>query len=168
MLGREGADGRTLGRIYVEVVQDVLLYGSETWVMTLRIGRLLVGFHHRVYRKMTRHKPRIGRYGEWMYPPPEEAMVEAGLHEVETYVSHHQSTFTQFIATRPIMDLCLAAERRTGSWVAKRWWQQDGLDLEGMRMTDQEVERADGGGGDRWDSERYGLTMWEDAVSKLI
>ena len=35
-------------------------------------------------------------------------------------------------------------------------------------MTDQEVERADGGGGDRWDSERYGLTMWEDTVAKLI
>ena len=28
----------------------------------------------------------------------------------------------QFITTRPIMDLCLEAERRPGSRVAKRWW----------------------------------------------
>ena len=34
ILGREGADRRTLGRFYVAVVQTVLLFGSETWVLT--------------------------------------------------------------------------------------------------------------------------------------
>ena len=38
-------------------------------------------------------------------------MAEAGMQEVETYISRHQNTVTQFIATRPIMDLCLVAER---------------------------------------------------------
>ena len=49
----------------------------------------------------------------------------------------------QFIATRLIMDLCLAAERHTGSLVAKWWWEQEGLDLEGMRMAAWEVEREE-------------------------
>ena len=31
----------------------------------------------------------------------------------------------QFIASRPIMDLCLAAERRLGSQVAKQYYEQD-------------------------------------------
>ena len=44
-------------------------------------------------------------------------MVEAGLKEVETYISCCQITVAQFIATRPIMDLCLAAEWRPGSRV---------------------------------------------------
>ena len=48
VLGREGADARTLGRIYVVVVQVVLMYGSEMWVMTPHIGRVLGRFHHRV------------------------------------------------------------------------------------------------------------------------
>ena len=34
------------------------------------------------------------------------------------------------------MDLCLAAERRLGSRVANRWWDHDGLDVEGMRKAD--------------------------------
>ena len=41
--------------------------------------------------------------------------------------------------TRPIMDLCLAAERRTGSRVANCWREQDIMDLEGTRITDQEA-----------------------------
>ena len=38
-----------------------------------------------------------------------DAMAEARLQEVDNYVSCHQNTVTQFIAARPIMDLCLAA-----------------------------------------------------------
>ena len=60
-------------------------------------------------------------------------MVEAGLQEVGTYVSCHQNTVVQFIATRPIIDLCLAVYCRLGSRVNKRWCDQDGLDMEGMR-----------------------------------
>ena len=47
MLSREGADARTLGYIYLAVVQSVMIYGSETWVMTPRIGRVLGRSHHR-------------------------------------------------------------------------------------------------------------------------
>ena len=49
----EGVDAQTSGRIYLEVVQEVFLYGSETWVMKPRIGGDLVRFHHRVARRMT-------------------------------------------------------------------------------------------------------------------
>ena len=37
----------------------------------------------------------------------------------------------------------MTAARRLGSRVAKQWWDQDGLDLEGIRTADQEAERAD-------------------------
>ena len=46
----------------------------------------------------------------WAYPPVEDLMLEAGLQEVETYVSRRQNTVAQFIVTRLIMDLCLAAD----------------------------------------------------------
>ena len=49
-------------------------------------------------------------------------MVKALLQEVETYVSRRQNMVAKFIATRPIMDLCLAAEWRPGPRVSKRWW----------------------------------------------
>ena len=61
---------------------------------------------------------------------------------MDTYVSCIQNTATQFIATRPIMELCLAAERRLGSKLATRWQDKDGLDLEGMQPKDREAEQT--------------------------
>ena len=56
---------------------------------------------------MTGQQPWKGRDSGWVYPPLEEAMVEVVLQEVDIYVSRHHNTVAQFIATRPIMDLCL-------------------------------------------------------------
>ena len=50
-----------------------------------------------------------------------------------------------FIATRTIMDLCLEMEQRPGPRVYKRRWEKYGGGVEGMRMADQEAERAEGG-----------------------
>ena len=49
-------------------------------------------------------------------------MAGAGLHEVETYVYRRQNTVAQYIATRPIMDLCLAEKQRLGPRVKMQWW----------------------------------------------
>ena len=73
-------------------------------------------------------------------------MAEAGFQEVETYIYRCQNTATQFIATRPIIELCLAVERRQGSRAANQWWQQYRLDLEGMQTAAQEEKRMEGGG----------------------
>ena len=59
-------------------------------------------------------------------------MAEMVLQEVETFVLCHQNTVTQFIVTRPIMDLCMAVEGRTWTRVSKWWWEQYGVDVEGM------------------------------------
>ena len=53
VLSREGVDSRTLGQIYLVVVQLVLIYGSETWVLTPHMQRVLVVFHHRVSCRLT-------------------------------------------------------------------------------------------------------------------
>ena len=43
ILGQEGADTRVLGHFYVSVVQDILMFGLEMWVVTPCIKRLLEG-----------------------------------------------------------------------------------------------------------------------------
>ena len=53
ILGREGAEKRTAGKLYVVVVQAVLLFGAETWVVTPRLEKALEGFHHRAVRSMS-------------------------------------------------------------------------------------------------------------------
>ena len=57
ILSREGADAWILGQIYLAVLQLVMIYGSETWVLTPRMKIFLGGFHHRVARRMTGRQP---------------------------------------------------------------------------------------------------------------
>ena len=45
-------------------------------------------------------------------------MKAVGLEEMETYISRRQNIFTQYIANRHIVYLCLEAERRPGLRVA--------------------------------------------------
>ena len=68
VLSRNGVNDRTLIHIYLAVVQSVILYGSETWVITLHIGRILCGFHHRAARRLTGRQPWRVRDGIWVYP----------------------------------------------------------------------------------------------------
>ena len=39
----------------------------------------------------------------------------------------------QYILMRPILDLCEETVRRLGTWVSKKCWEQEGLDLEGAQ-----------------------------------
>ena len=87
--------------------------------MTPHIGRVLGGFHHRVARRVMGRNIKQERDGIWLYPPPEVAMAEATLHYVKTYAYRRQNIVAQFIATRFIMDLCLAALQRSGSRITK-------------------------------------------------
>ena len=48
-------------------------------------------------------------------------MTEAVMQKVETYVSRHQNTVAQCIATRPIMELCMMEERRPGPRISNQW-----------------------------------------------
>ena len=51
------------GRIYVAVVQGVMLYGLDKWVITPCIGRVLGGFYHSVTHRLTGRKTWRGKDG---------------------------------------------------------------------------------------------------------
>ena len=77
-------------------------------------------------------------------------MTEVGLQDVETYVYRHHNTVTQFIATRPIMDLCMVAERRLGPMVSERWMEQGEVDADGgLGGVTDKGGRVDGREGDK-------------------
>ena len=80
-LSRDGAYAWTSVHIYMQVVQLVILYGLETWVLIPRMKRVLGGFHHRVACKLMGRQPRIGQDGVWVYPPLEDMMVDAVFHK---------------------------------------------------------------------------------------
>ena len=70
-------------------------------------------------------------------PPLWEAMAEAGMQYIETYVVHIQNTAAKYIATRPIMDLCLAEGRSPGVRVLKSRWEQENLNMGGIQVEEE-------------------------------
>ena len=65
ILSREGMEKRVSGNFFKVVVQAVVLFGEETWVLTLRIDLALESFLHGAPLQITRKQPRGGRGGQW-------------------------------------------------------------------------------------------------------
>ena len=59
------------------MVQQVLMFGAETWVVTQRIERALNSFMHGAARRISGGQPPRGWNGKWFYPSLEGAMKEA-------------------------------------------------------------------------------------------
>ena len=115
ILRREGATPRILGIFFKAVVQQVLLFGAETWVVTPKMERVLSAFLHRAARRLTGRKARREKDGDWHYPSLEGAMKEAGLTDIWTSILRRQNTVAQYIATRPFLDLLEGGESERGS-----------------------------------------------------
>ena len=48
----------------------------------------------------------------WVYPPIGAALDTVVLDEIGVYIDRRQNTVAQYIETHPIMEFCLAADRR--------------------------------------------------------
>ena len=86
ILSREGATKRVSGNCFKAVVQQVLMFGAETWVVSPMMEQALSAFLHGAARRLTGRQPRRGRDGEWQYPSLEGAMEEAGLTDIRTSI----------------------------------------------------------------------------------
>ena len=53
ILSREGAAPRVSGLFYKAVVQSIMLFGAETWVVTPRMGKALGGVQNQVKIRLT-------------------------------------------------------------------------------------------------------------------
>ena len=60
VLERTGATVRAQGSMYKAVVQLVILYGIEIWVLNREMLKILEGFHHQVERRITRMTEKSG------------------------------------------------------------------------------------------------------------
>ena len=126
VLAREGASPKVSGMFYKAIVQSVLLYGVETWVISSPMLQALRGFHHRIARCLTGRQGWRLPNGTWDYPPVEEALEAAGLQPIEVYIDRRRRYLVRFMKRHPILELCKESSRLSGTPTGTRfWWDQD-------------------------------------------
>ena len=85
VLWAENASPRVCGMFYRATVQSVLLFGSETWVLTPSTLERLEDLDVKAARRMTGKMPVLA-HGIWTYPKTSEVLAAAGLRNIEHYV----------------------------------------------------------------------------------
>ena len=105
-------------------------------------------------------------------------MKEVGFTDVRTSINRSQNTVAQYIATRPLLDLCKGTTQRGGARVSIRWWDQKEIDWGKAKargaetesesdpetdMEEEETRDSDSGasvsGGDEWSG--ASVDQWE-------
>ena len=105
----------------------VLLYGSESWVVTGEMLKVLMAFHYILARRIMRMTAKHGSGGEWKYPAVEEEMDSAGIHPIGVNIKRWQKTIAERVTFRRVYTLCTEAERIPGMIRMVRWWDQDAV-----------------------------------------
>ena len=97
-----------------------------------RLEKDIAGFQHQEVRRMSGMVPKRQLNWIWVYQPIGAALAAVVPEEIRIYIACRQNTVAQYIATRPIMDLYLEAERRPGMRLSWRWWKQPALYILGI------------------------------------
>ncbi len=99
VLQRENAPPRLSAKFYKAIVQSVLLYGSEMWVLSPAVLAMLEGFHtHAAYRMAKENVPRRGLNQQWVYPPIDKVLEECGMHTIQHYINVRRETIAKYNA----------------------------------------------------------------------
>ena len=69
LLWREGADQTVSEKFYCVLVQEVILFGAETWVLTEKMSQRIEGEHVIFLRQVTRKQETRRRDGSWRKVP---------------------------------------------------------------------------------------------------
>ena len=83
---------RAQGAMYKAVVQSVILYISNIWVVTGVMLKVLEGFQHQATLRITGMTENRGAGGEREYPLVVETMETAGIHPVGVYIRRQKVT----------------------------------------------------------------------------
>ena len=124
LLSVQTTDPRVRGYFYKAILQAVLLYGSESWVISKFKLQQLRSFHHRVARYITgRHIKRLPD-GTYECPPTAEVLEMAGLYPLDTYIERRKQTIWQAVRTRPILERCKNSTTLSTMGGRTTWWDE--------------------------------------------
>jgi hypothetical protein len=121
---KTNSNPKIMSIFYKVIIQSVLLYGSESWVLNNLAKEKLQSFHHRCARYITgRH---IRKEEEiWIYPDNKTTLELADLLPIEEYIKKRKETILIFARDIPIFQQCNTSQymrRHNNSLV---WWDKN-------------------------------------------
>lgn len=96
LLSRQTASPTTMARFYLAVIQSVLLYGCETWVLSQRDLHRLERFHARCARHLAHRHIRPRPDGSWETPPTSEVLDDCNLSPIATYIAKRKTSLLPY------------------------------------------------------------------------
>ena len=126
ILKSEGANAKIMAKFYKAVIQAVLLYGAESWVLTKENLRKLNSFHLRAIRHMTGEHIRKRGDSTWEYPKHEELLTKCDLEEMTGYIERRRTTLRNYLQKNKRDLLHEAAQTRNPARHVTKilWWNQ--------------------------------------------
>jgi hypothetical protein len=92
ILRAANANPKVMARFYLAVVQAILLYGSESWVVSKSTLRRLETFHARCARHMAHQHICKLPDGTWIHPPTAQVLDICSLSPISTYIAIRKET----------------------------------------------------------------------------
>ena len=110
--------------MYKAVVQEVLLYGREIWVVIGAMITLIEVFNHRIsIQNVVITASKV--YGkEWEFTLVDTSFDITRILPIKEYVRRRQETITEYVVGRPIYEMCTGGDRMGDSSRFLRWLDQ--------------------------------------------
>ena len=105
MLQREGPDSKVAAIFYRAVVQAVLLFSSDAWVLLAAMERTAEGTQSGFLQQIRGKRARRRADRTWFTTAAEEVREAAGTQSVTTYIGRRQGTVVQWVALRPVFEV---------------------------------------------------------------
>jgi Reverse transcriptase (RNA-dependent DNA polymerase) len=132
---KTNANPKIMSIFYKVIIQSVLLYGSESWVLTDRMQTRLNSFHHRCARYITGRHITM-KDNVWTYPDTKSTLELADLLTLEEYIEKRKSTIFGFAENLQIYKNCEMSNNNKGRNNLV-WWPENCIrcsqDLEQVR-----------------------------------
>jgi hypothetical protein len=128
ILSKEGASPQAMATFYKAILLSVLLYGSESWVISKSMLRSLESFHRRCARYITGRHIRENADGTWTCPDSSTTLSMAGLLPIDQYIRTRAATVMKYAKERFIYRRCLSSGPLASSVNQLVWWQQYSTD----------------------------------------
>ena len=115
-----------MAKFYITIVQAVLLYGADSWVVTKRDMNKLRSFHHRAIQYITGRHIRKHDEDRWEYPEHQELLKECQLLPIEEYVERRRGTLRAYFeeVTPALLESTKLVKRHCKDVHKILWWNQ--------------------------------------------